>query len=440
MLIEFTTKNFRSFRDETKLSMLAATTNKDKDKLDNIISINTNKLKLLKSAVVYGSNGAGKSNLVKALIAMKNIVLASSKEQRGNEIKDINSFAFDVEDKKLPTLFEVIFIVDDVRYQYGFSATKTKIYEEWLYAFPKAAKRTWFTRFLNEKSDSYEWEYTNGKYLNASKDKMKLYIDTTRDNELFLSKIIQLNNKEAIPVFDWFQNKLKCAGIEGWDDGENVTLDFLESEDKRKLILGFLNDMDIRVSDVKIKEEKFDVSKLDLPDNMPDELKQKITHDFGDKLLLETSFLRKLKNEKIVGLDLSEESDGTQKIFSLLGPFLDALEKGYIVVVDELHNSLHPLLLKYLVSLFHDKDINTKNAQLIFTTHETEILNQDIFRRDQIWFCDKDDTFASQLIPLTDYRPRKSEKFSKGYLNGRYGGIPLLEEDIKLSIKKIMGL
>jgi len=437
MLIEFTTKNFRSFRDETKLSMVATT---DKDNSDNIILMDTNKLKLLKSTVIYGSNGAGKSNLIKALNAMKNIVLSSSKEQRGDEIKDISSFAFDVKDKKLPTLFEVIFIVEDIRYQYGFSATKTKIYEEWLYAFPKSAKRIWFTRFLNEESDSYEWEHRNGKYLNASKDKMQLYIETTRDNELFLSKIIQFNNKEATPVFDWFRSELKCAGIDGWDDGENVTLDFLKSESKKKLILGFLNDMDIQVSDIKVKEEKFDISKLNLPEKMPDDLKQKITKDFSNKVSVETSFMRKLKNEKMVGLDLDEESDGTQKIFSLLGPFLDALEKGYVVVVDELHNSLHPLILKYLVSLFHNKNINTKNAQLIFTTHETEILNQDIFRRDQVWFCDKDDTFVSQLIPLTDYKPRKSEKLSKGYLNGRYGGVPLLEEDMKLSIKKTMGL
>lgn len=230
MLIEFTTQNFRSFRDETKLSMIATA---DKENLDNVMPMNTYKLNLLKSAVVYGSNGAGKSNLIKALNAMQSIVLSSSKEQRGDEIKNIEPFVFDVQDKKLPTLFEVIFIVNDVRYQYGFSATKAKIYEEWLYAFPKAAKRTWFTRFLNEESDSYEWEYTDGKYLNASKDKMKLYIDTTRDNELFLSKIIQLNNKEATPVFDWFQDELKCAGIEGWNDGKNVTLEFLESEDKK---------------------------------------------------------------------------------------------------------------------------------------------------------------------------------------------------------------
>lgn len=437
MLVEFTTKNFLSFRDETKLSMIATA---DKDNLDNIIPMDTNKLKLLKSAVVYGSNGAGKSNLIKALSAMKSIVLSSSKEQRGDEIKDIEPFVFDVQDRKLPTLFEVIFIVDDVRYQYGFSATKTKIYEEWLYAFPKAAKRTWFTRFLNEKSGSYEWEYTDGKYLNANKDKMKLYIETTRDNELFLSKIIQLNNKEAAPIFDWFKSELKCAGIGGWSDGERVTLNFLKSEEKKNLILEFLNDMDIRVSDIKIKEEKFDISKLNLPDDVPDDLKQKIVHDFNDRSLIETQFLRKLENEKIVALDLDVESDGTQKIFALLGPFLDALDKGYVVVIDELHNSLHPLLLKYLVSLFHNKDINTRNAQLLFTTHETEILNQDIFRRDQIWFCDKDATFASELIPLTDYKPRKSEKLSKGYLSGRYGGIPLLEEDIKLSIKKIMSV
>ncbi|MDD3343383.1 MAG: ATP-binding protein [Sulfurospirillaceae bacterium] len=435
MLVEFTVKNFRSFHDETQLSMVAA----NKKNLDNSIVLDENQFMLLQSAVIYGANGAGKSNLIKAFNAMQHIVLSSAKEQRGDQIKSIEPFIFDENSRSAPTLFEVIFIVDAIRYQYGFSATKTKIMQEWLYAFPKAAKRTWFERLWNEESQQYIWVDNDGKYLKANKNKMALYKDTTRDNELFLSKIVQLNNKEVTPIFDWFNNTLKCAGIDGWNDGDSITRDFIESQTKKQLILQLLHDMDIGIDDIKLNKEEFDVRKL--PDEVPSELKQKLESDLKGKILVETQVLRTLSDKTLVPLNLEEESDGTQKLFSLLGPFLDALENGYIVVIDELHNSLHPLLLRYLVSLFHDENINQNNAQLIFTTHETEILSQEVFRRDQIWFCEKDRDFNSTLVPLTDYQPRKNvENLSKGYLSGRYGGIPAIEKMTKEKIQKLMGM
>lgn len=437
MLVEFTVKNFRSFHDETQLSMVVA----DKKNLDNSIVLEENQLTLLQSAVIYGANGAGKSNLIKAFQAMKQIVLTSANKQRGNHVEFIEPFLFDENSKNEPTLFEVIFIVDAIRYQYGFSGTKTKIMQEWLYAFPKAAKRTWFERSWDETTKQYIWFDNDGKYLKANKDKMTLYKETTRDNELFLSKIVQLNNQEVSPIFDWFDTTLRCAGIDGWNDGEKVTRDFIESDTKKQLILQFLSDMDIGIDDIKLHKEEFDLAKLQLPDDIPQEFKEKIENNFKGKTLVETKVLRKLSNETLMPLDLNEESDGTQKLFSLLGPFLDALENGYIVVIDELHNSLHPLLLRYLVSLFHDKNINHNNAQLIFTTHETEILSQEVFRRDQIWFCEKDRNFNSTLVPLTDYQPRKNvENLSKGYLSGRYGGIPAIEKMTKEKIQKIMGM
>lgn len=437
MLVEFTVKNFRSFRDDTQLSMVAA----DKKNLDNSIVLEQNQLILLQSAVIYGANGAGKSNLIKAFHAMKQTVLTSAKEQRGDQIKFIEPFIFDEKNINEPTLFEVIFIVDAIRYQYGFSATKTKIMEEWLYAFPKAPKRTWFERSWNEESQQYIWVDNDGKYLKANKDKMTLYKDTTRDNELFLSKIIQLNNKEVAPIFDWFDTTLRCAGVDGWNDGEKVTRDFIESDIKKQLILQLFHDMDIGIDDIELNKEEFDPAKFKLPDEMPNELKQKIENDLKGKILVETQFVRKLPNERLIPLNFEEESDGTKKVFSLLGPFLDALENGYIVVIDELHDSLHPLLLRYLVSLFHNKIINKSNAQLIFTTHETEILNQDVFRRDQIWFCEKNKNFGSILVPLTDYQPRKNvENLSKGYLSGRYGGIPAIEKITKEKIQKLMSM
>jgi len=315
--------------------------------------------------------------------------------------------------------------------------TKTKITEEWLYSFPKAPKRTWFVRSWDEKSQQYIWVDNEGKYLNANKDKMTLYKETTRDNELFLSKIVQLNNKEVAPIFDWFDKTLRCAGIEGWSNGEKVTLKLISDHNKKDLIIRLFHNMDIGIDDINVGEKDIDLSMLKLPEEMPNELKQKIISDLKTK----TQLVRKVDQDKTISLDLDEESDGTQKLFSLLGPFLVALEKGYIIVIDELHNSLHPLLLRYLVSLFHNNAINKSNAQLVFTTHETEILNQEIFRRDQIWFCEKDRRFGSALVPLTDYQPRKNvENLSKGYLSGRYGGIPAIELVTKEKIQNLMSL
>lgn len=436
MLINFSVKNFRSFRDLATLSMVATT---DNDKIDNVISPEYSKLKLLNSAVIYGSNSAGKSNLIKALSAMKKIILSSSKNQIEEKIKYIQPFIFDDASKSMPTLFEVIFIIKGIRYQYGFTATQEKIYEEWLYSFPKSFKRVVFYRNFNSDTNEYEWETNNGKYLDANKEKVDLYKETTRDNELFLSNIVQLNNKEVVPVYDWFAKQFKSAGIDGWNDGEKITLKYLEQEEKKQMILNLLSDMDIHIDDIKVKEKDFDISDLDFKDNLPADIQEKLVEDFTGKKLRETQFLRTINNSSI-SLNLREESDGTQKIFGLLGPFMDTLENGFVLAIDELHNSLHPLLLKYLVQLFHSKDINRKNAQLIFTTHETEILNQDVFRRDQVWFVDKNSRYQTDLIPLTDYSPRKSEKLSKGYLSGRYGGTPNIEEEIKANIKKCFGM
>lgn len=136
---------------------------------------------------------------------------------------------------------------------------------------------------------------------------------------------------------------------------------------------------------------------------------------------------------EIVLFELDDESDGTKKLFSIAGPWLDTLRNGFVLFVDELHDSLHPVLVRYLVSLFHDKSINTKNAQLIFSTHDTSILSQDVFRRDQIWFCEKSEEQCTELFPLSDFRPRKGhENLERGYLSGRYGALPYPKELGKL--------
>ena len=168
---------------------------------------------------------------------------------------------------------------------------------------------------------------------------------------------------------------------------------------------------------------------------MPDEFKKQIEEEFGDKPIVSVKTGHSLTSGKKVLFDIADESDGTQKIFALAGPWIDTLENGYVLVIDELHDHLHPLMVKFLINLFHCRETNPKNAQLIFTTHDTSILNQEVFRRDQIWFCEKDKDQSSKLYPLTDFSPRKGvENLERGYLIGRYGALPYLK-----NVKMAMG-
>ena len=161
---------------------------------------------------------------------------------------------------------------------------------------------------------------------------------------------------------------------------------------------------------------------------MPLGVRDEIVREFSDAKLVKPQLSHKVPGSSTVELDLAEESDGTQKVFALAGPWLDVLEKGYVVVLDELHDQLHPALVRFLINLFHDPNRNRKGAQLIFSTHETSILNQEVFRRDQIWFCERNRELATALFPLTDFQPRKGvENLERSYLAGRYGGVPYLQ-------------
>ncbi|HEC97285.1 MAG TPA: ATP-binding protein, partial [Nitrospirae bacterium] len=328
--------------------------------------------------------------------------------------------------KKKPSEFEVTFVSQGIRYQYGFAVTQERIIDEWLLAYPKGRPQRWIERAYNEKSQAYVW----GKMEKLSGQK-QLWQATTRSNALFLSTAIQLNNQQLKPVFEWFSSTLRvAASIGGWSAGYSIEL--CENKETRDKIISFLKAADVDIDDIQLEKEKF--NKENLPDDIPDEVKKQIEEQFGDKPIVNVKTAHFLTSGKKVLFDLANESDGTRKIFALAGPWIDTLENGYVLVIDELHDNLHPLMVKFLVNLFHCRETNPKNAQLIFTTHDTSILNQEMFRRDQIWFCEKDKDQSSKLYPLTDFSPRKGvENLERGYLAGRYGALPYLE-NIKLAM------
>ncbi|EJJ7133039.1 ATP-binding protein [Campylobacter jejuni] len=430
MLIEFRVENFLSIQDEQILSMMASKDNTFFDSHTN----GDKKSALLKSSVIYGANASGKSNIVKALQTMKTIVISSANTQRGDKLP-ITPFLLGDEDDK-PTKFEIIFIQNDTKYQYGFILNSEKILEEWLLTFDENnTEQNWFERIYNKKEGRYNYSF--GDQFLADEIYKQLWENSTRDNALFLSVAIQLNNEQLKPVFDFFNLKLQIANSNGWGNGKSITIN--EYKKDKELVNSFFKIADLDIEGVEIKTS--DIDENSLPSNLqniPQELKEKIIQEVKNiqnlknvKILEDISFIHLSQKNQIKFLNFNDESDGTRKFFNIAGIWIDSLKKGNILIIDELNTHLHPLMTKFLVNLFHNEDLNKSNAQLIFTTHDTSILNQDIFRRDQIWFCEKQNK-ATKLYPLSDFEEseerRDKTNLENDYLLGRFGALPYFKE------------
>ncbi|WP_440780011.1 AAA family ATPase [Pseudomonas syringae] len=414
MLIQFSVKNWRSVRDEQTLSLVKAR-GEELAETNSFTPDTPHCSDLLRSAVIYGANAAGKSNLLSALRVMKEIILESATKQPDDELPVI-SFRLDSETSSLPTDFEMTFIIDNVKYQYGFTASSKQIFDEWLIAYPNGRPQKWFTRAYNSSSETYEW--STGSHLQGQK---QVWQDSTRSNALFLSTATQLNSKQLKPVLSWFRNTLRVSSVAGWHG--TYTASVCAESDQKIKVLNFLKAADFDIKDIKIKAEA--ISLKHLPDSMPEDVKQKFIEEMKGGEIYDIKTVHEGAQGQLIDFEFEDESDGTQKLFSFAGPWLDVLENGRVLFVDELHDNLHPKLVRFLVNLFHDKSSNPNNAQLVFTTHETSILSQDVFRRDQIWFCEKDDDQATKLYPLSDFSPRKGrENLEESYLAGRYGALP----------------
>lgn len=422
MLIQFSAKNWRSLRDEQTVSMVMAIGNEMRE-TNTFLPTAPNATELLRSAAIYGANAAGKSNLLKALDIMQEIVVESAKGQHGEPLPMV-PFLLDSDTDQAPSEFEVIFIAEGIRYQYGFAANQQRITEEWLMAFPRGRARKWFAREWDAKKNEYVWDM--GASLAGPK---QLWQESTRQNALFLSTAVQLNSLQLQPVYDWFSKTLRLANVSGWS--ASFTASLCKDLEQRDKVLDFLKAADLDIHDVIIEPEKLTAKHL--PTDMPEDIKAKVLTDHKDYLVYDIKTVHLSRQGKSVNFSFADESDGTQKFFSFAGPWLDALKNGYVLCIDELHDNLHPKMVQFLVSLFHNNQTNPNNAQLIFTTHETSILNQDVFRRDQIWFCEKNNDQSTKVFPLTDFNPRKGrENLEANYLAGRYGALPYLR-NLKLA-------
>ncbi|AFI03526.1 AAA family ATPase [Helicobacter cetorum] len=418
MLISFRLKNFCSFEEEQTL-LMSANSQPDERERYTFVTDTHKKERLLKTTAIYGANASGKTNFVGALYIMREIVLESARNNSDTPL----SFDPSIFKNNEPTEFEVTFIQENIKYQYGFAYCKERILEEWLFAYPKGREQCWFQRIYQEKSQKYEWKIGNNL------KKGTLLQQATRDNALFLSIGDQNNNSQLQKVYAWFSHKLKFMSMKGFDPEFSIEQCLEGKEESKQRILQWLKSADIGIKDIKIKT--VNTEKLKESFEKEKEKDALIKHFFEQfvnekKEIKQANFLHANENGQQAFLPLGKESNGTQKLFAFLGPMMDSFEKGNILVVDEIDAGLHPLLCERIIDYFHSS-FNANNAQLIFNTHATSLLRKNIFRKDQIWFCEKQYS-ATKLYPLSDFFIRKETRdIEKLYLEGRFGAIPYLD-------------
>ena len=408
MLIEFTVENFRSIKEPVTFSMLAT---KDKKLDENLIKNALKGDSLLKTAAIYGANASGKTNVLLALQSFSSLVLMSHHYQKGRKI-GFTPFKLDKKCLFKPTKMSVAFIKDRLQYKYSVSFTGEKFFNESLHYYPNNRKAIIF-----ERKNTDEYKFT------VHEKKQKLISERTLPNQLYLSKATQDNYEKTSPAFDWFTANLQMIQSNHYPSIESLTSTLLRQNDEsKKYILKALLEADLGIDGVSVRSKPIPFKEIS--DVRPEFAK----FVFTNKEKFEINEVKAFHKGVAFNFE-NEESEGTKRIFSLIGFWVDSLKKGRVLLVDELDVKLHPLLTVFLIELFHDPTQNKKNAQLIFTTHNTNFLDQDLFRRDQIWFTEKDhETGSTHLYSLVEYKARNDENVEKRYLLGKYGALPFIKE------------
>jgi AAA15 family ATPase/GTPase len=431
MLIEFGVENYRSICERQFIDLRYDSSIKDNE--DPIIfSKNKEIPDLLREAAVYGSNASGKSTLLRALFDMRKIILLSEKKLTyGDKIDRIVPFLLDKNSKNKPTSFDIEFIIENIRYSYGFSATQKKITREYLAAYPNNKKQVWFERTLESpESSEYEWKFS--PYFKGEKESIR---KATLENILFFSKAVKENNDMLKPIQLFFKNSLYIMPIDGFKS--EITEQLLKEESGKQKILEFLKAADLGIDDLVVESRKIAEGDLKLPEEMPQEIKDQIKADFlGKEHIVTRTVHYNLETNEPVLFTLDQESVGTNKLFNRAGLFIKALEEGKILVIDELESSLHCKLVGFIIKLFNSAKTNPNNAQLIFTTHSSVALTNNHLRRDQIWFTSKINN-KTTLYPLKRAKEdkkvvRKGENLIKAYLSGEYSAVPKVNDQYTL--------
>jgi uncharacterized protein len=414
MLIDFRAQNFRSLRDAATLSFVAS----PDASLRATHCIETGIAaapRLTRAAVIYGANASGKSNLIFGLGTMSNLVLQSTAFTEAQFAECYTPFKLDEVTVTQPTEFEINLVLENIRYEYGFSYTDRRICSEWLTVYRTGKGQHWFDRSWDAETGEERWATFSSNFSGPRETWRK----ATRPQALFLTTAVQLNSELLKPLFDWFGNGMLVLNNVG-ALSLGYTLQRFDEAGFKERVLEVLRAADVHVADIKIERKPGQQVNFSFEPGKPPTVVAR------DAEVPDITFGHRAEGGGTVYFDRRFESAGTQSLLAFIGPVLSAIEHGKLLVIDDVDASLHPMVTRFIVGLFHDPQFSKRDAQLWVTTHDTTLLDSDILRRDQFWFVDKDARQASVLVPLTDFSPRKNEALERGYLRGRYGGLPFI--------------
>ena len=429
MLVEFTVGNYRSFREPQTLNMEATSlkSSPENSGLDENVVFAQGKLKLLSSAAIYGANASGKSNFVKAWKFFQKQVIDSARESQAGDTIRVEPFAFSAPERRKPSFFEVVFVSDGQHYRYGFEADSWHITKEWLFR----SNRTEISLFSRSQQEITinESSFKEGRGLEKR----------VRDNALFLSVAAQFDGEISKSILLWLANVEVVSGLEDKDYKE-TTLLLMEYGGFESRVADLIRNLDVNVDGLALRET-IQLSLFDFEPSFAAKSSRSGRTRSRDAIQTTHKFYNEQNiPEGEVTFDIHQESAGTQKMIYFAGLLLLALEQGMVLFVDELDARFHPLMTCEIIKLFNDKATNPKGAQLIFTTHDTNLLANHLFRRDQIWFVEKDDFQASYLYSLAEFideegkSVRNDANLERDYIRGRFGAIPFIGD-----LKRVVG-
>lgn len=419
MLLEFEVENFRSFAEPATLSLIASS---DRSHEDRLIGMEGSRDRAVRSASVYGANASGKSNLIMALGMVQTMVLRSHLAQLGEPLPFF-PFKFARPGEMSSTRYRLVFLADGVEYEYSLRHNAEMVLEESLYHYPRNRRAIIFER-------------APGHELRAPQDdgSLREIAGRTIPNALLLSKAVQDNLAIVIPAFKWFQERLMVIlNINSMVVEERALARMQQDGQFRAFLLKALNMADLGIVDVHGKVVPMDQEELGrMPPEIHEQMRGMVNGKIEQWRRLEIKTVHRVNDpeagEVQVEMDFhGEESLGTQKVFAIMALILEAMETGRVLVMDEMDLRLHPLIAKFLVEMMNDPEQNRRNAQFLFTTHDTDLITLDLFRRDQIWFVEKDAGGRSRLYSLSDFRVRKDLRIQKAYEIGRFGAIPFVK-------------
>ncbi|MBP7087376.1 MAG: ATP-binding protein [Methanomassiliicoccales archaeon] len=417
--MEFEVENFRSFADPVTFSMIASS---DRSHAEHLINMDGSKDRVLRSASIYGANASGKSNLVMALGMLQTMVLRSHLAQLGEPIPFF-PFKFGKPGERTSTRYRVVFLASGVEYEYSLEHDAERVLNESLYHYPKNRKAIIFER-------------SDGRTLRVHQDggPLRAIAEKTLPNTLLLSKAVQDNHALVIPAFRWFQERLMVIlNINSMVVEERALARMQQDEKFRAFLLKALKMADIGIVDIRGKVVQMDQDELArMPPEVQEQMRGMVNGKIEQWRRLEIKTVHQTQDDdgEPVRMELDfhgEESLGTQKVFAVVSLILEAMESGRVLVMDEMDLRLHPLIARFLVEMMNDPEQNRGNAQFLFTTHNTNLIDLDLFRRDQVWFVEKDEGGRTRLYSLSDFKVRKDLRVQKAYEIGRFGAIPFVQ-------------